>query len=168
MLLRCFSCTCWRQLNNLQRECDHLMVRHLSAAKLSNDNYIVKTNSTLGSGADGHVIRGIVSVGDRQGEWHALKFLLESAYSADREILTLKRVSPHPNIISLVGVFRANKQLVLAVPELDCSLRDYLGRRGGAASSSVSLRVSRLADCGRSLTQDVCGALRHQASKHSG
>ena len=71
-----------------------------------------------------------------------MKFLSQDVYNADREIQTLKRVSPHPNIISLFGVFRANKQLVLAFPELDCSLRDYLGRRGGVASSSVSLRVA--------------------------
>ena len=113
----------------------------LSASPLEK-SYCVKVHKTLGSGADGTVIRGVVLAGDRVGEWHALKFMSNSAYCMQREVETLRRVTPHPNIIELVGVFHAQKQIVLAFPELDCSLHEYLGRRRGVVSPSLAMHVA--------------------------
>ena len=114
----------------------------LPSASPLEKSYCVKVHKTLGSGADGTVIRGVVLAGDRVGEWHALKFMSNSAYCMQREVETLRRVTPHPNIIELVGVFHAQKQIVLAFPELDCSLQENLGRRRRVVSPSLATHVA--------------------------
>ena len=60
--------------------------------------YRVLRHKSLGSGADGGVIRGVVK---ETGEWHALKILSTVAYSPQRELDILQKMQ-HENIVPVL------------------------------------------------------------------
>ena len=78
------------------------------------------------------------------GEWHALKFMSRDAYSPRKELEILSAMK-HPNIIPCLGVYeptRGRKRWVLATPEADFNLHEYLQRsRGLGRCSEEVVRV---------------------------
>ena len=84
---------------------------------------------SLGEGAGGAVFRGVLRQGG--GRWHALKFLSTQGYDRRREVDVLRRLQTHPGIIEFLGVFDVTpdrKEIVLALPEMSCTLHSFIGR----------------------------------------
>ncbi len=96
--------------------------------------YVVQ-KVVLGHGADGGVVRGVDKETD---QWHALKFLSRDAYAPQREVDTW-RMLKHPNIVSLLRVFAlagTRPHWVLAMPEADFTLHEYIRRSLGQARAT--------------------------------
>ena len=109
--------------------------------------YEVKLHHSLGSGADGGVVRGVVRDGPEEGQWVALKYLSTKGHNPQREVEILQRIH-HPNLLRLIETFMPSPpqrpQIVLVTAEADCDLRSYLCRSRvppaasqGASRSSV-------------------------------
>ncbi len=94
----------------------------------------------LGAGSDGRVFRAVGK--DSNNKFAALKFL-RAREEQSREAEVLRRVQGHPNVIELLGVYRGahagQEHMVLAFPELDSTLWEFLGRRG----AGLDLRLGR-------------------------
>ena len=105
--------------------------------------YVVHQKVVLGSGAGGGVVRGV----DKETqEWHALKFLSRNAYDPQREMDTWQTLK-HPNIVSLLRAFApvgTRPHWVLAMPEADFTLYEYMRRSSGQARATEEV-VSDLA-----------------------
>lgn len=103
--------------------------------------YDVNRKALLGSGADGGVVRGVVR---KTEELHALKFLSSEAYSPQREIEILQKLE-HPNVVPVYQVFPpigTRRHWVLAMPEADFTLHEYLARSKGPAATRGAGRVT--------------------------
>ena len=81
-------------------------------------------------------MRGILR---KTGEWHALKFVSRDSYlRADAEAAILQQVR-HPNVVPLIESFKptpGRPWWVLAMPEADFTLHDYLQRSVGTDRAS--------------------------------
>ena len=116
-------------------------------------DYSVRKDKPLGAGADGGVVRGVLR---QTGEWHALKFVSSEAYDpqARAEIHILQRVQ-HPNVVKLLKVYeptKVRKNLVLAMPEADFTLWDFMRR----STATPRLTECVLMDIASQMLKGVC------------
>ena len=81
------------------------------------DLYSSSSITRIAGVSDGTVHRCLFR---ESGEAHALKFPTSgvSYYELSREISALQKSSKHPNIISLLGTYRADSSVVFAFPFL--------------------------------------------------
>ena len=80
-------------------------------------------------------------------EWHALKFLSRNAYDPQREIDTWQTLK-HLNIVSLLRAFApvgTRPHWVLAMPEADFTLHEYMRRSLGGQARATEDVVTDLA-----------------------
>ena len=101
------------------------------------ERYTIRAGDSLGSGADGCVLRGVLKLA--RGEMatrHALKVVSRGAYGLKAELAALARMAraPHRHIAQLLQEFPpygARAQHVLAFDEADMDLRMFLRKLVG-------------------------------------
>ena len=137
----------WRANNMTSTKCARSAGSSRTAGVVAGDEDPLRrdyhvSETVLGSGADGGVVRGTFRA---TSEWHALKYLSRKGYdpSGAAEISILRGLS-HPNIIALLRVYPpavGRSQAVLATPEADCNLHEFLRRRSLVSEPSLPQSV---------------------------